>query len=206
VTSWVLYEAVSECQRWWNAGHRVAVAVNLLATDLLQDSLPRQVSELLESASLPPTALVLEITEQMLMPKPSRAMQVISELAQYGVVVSIDDFGTGFSSLARLSELPVGELKLDRTFISRLLADEGDDRDVALIGSAIDLGHALGMRVVAEGIERAELVDLLVELKCDRGQGFALRPPVAAHSLDLGTFVRPVRAPTGRGSGVAIRN
>jgi diguanylate cyclase len=194
VTAWVLREAVSECARWWGAGHRAAVAVNLLATDLLQDDLPRQVSELLETASLPPTALILEITEQMLMPKPSQAMQVIGQLAEYGVVVSIDDFGTGFSSLARLSELPVGEIKLDRTFVSRLLADESDDRDLALIRSAIDLGHALGMRVVAEGIERVELVDLLVELRCDRGQGFAIRPPVAAHSLDLGSFLRTTRS------------
>jgi EAL domain-containing protein (putative c-di-GMP-specific phosphodiesterase class I) len=198
VTAWVLREAVGECARWWASGHRAAVAVNLLATDLLQGDLPRQVAELLETASLPPSALILEITEQMLMPKPSQAMEVIGQLAEYGVVVSIDDFGTGFSSLARLSELPVGELKLDRTFVSRLLADEDDDRDLALIRSAIDLGHALGMRVVAEGIERVELVDLLVELRCDRGQGFAIRPPVAAHALDLGVFVRTTSSASGR--------
>jgi diguanylate cyclase (GGDEF)-like protein len=198
VTAWVLREAVSECARWWTAGLGVAVAVNLLATDLLQEDLPRQVAELLESVSLPPTALILEITEQMLMPKPSQAMQVIGELAENGVVVSIDDFGTGFSSLARLSELPVGEIKLDRTFVSRLLADENDDRDLALVKSAIDLGHALGMRVVAEGIERVELVNLLVELRCDRGQGFAIRPPVAARSLNLEAFVRTSRVPAGR--------
>jgi EAL domain-containing protein (putative c-di-GMP-specific phosphodiesterase class I) len=200
LTAWVLQEAVSECALWWSAGHQVSVAVNLLATDLLQDDLPRHVSRLLVAASLPPTAIVLEITEQMLMPNPSRAMQVIGQLAESGVVVSIDDFGTGFSSLARLSDLPVGELKLDRTFASRLLADKGGDRDSALIRSAIDLGHALGMRVVAEGIERLELVDHLAELRCDRGQGFAIQPPVPAHCLDFEALSRTTRASASRDS------
>jgi diguanylate cyclase (GGDEF)-like protein len=192
LTTWVLGEAITECARWWSAGHHAAVAVNLLATDLLHD-LPQHVSELLRASSLPPSALILEITEQMLMPNPSRAMHVISQLAADGVVVSIDDFGTGFSSLARLSELPVGELKLDRTFATHLLGHEDGARDLALIRSAIDLGHALGMRVVAEGVERVELVDLLAELRCDRGQGFAIRPPVPAQQLNLEAFSRTVR-------------
>jgi diguanylate cyclase len=190
LTAWVLGEAIRECARWWSAGHHAAVAVNLLATDLLHDDLPRHVSQLLDGASLPPAALILEITEQMLMPNPSRAMHVIEELAACGVVVSIDDFGTGFSSLARLSELAVGELKLDRVFAGRLLADGDGARDFALMRSAIDMGHALGMRVVAEGIERVELVALLAQLGCDRGQGFAIRSPVPAHRLDFGAFSR----------------
>jgi diguanylate cyclase (GGDEF)-like protein len=189
LTAWVLDEAIRECARWWATGHRAAVAVNLLATDLLDEGLPRHVAELLEAASLPPTALVLEITEQMLMPNLSRAMQVIEEMASSGVIVSIDDFGTGFSSLARLSELRVGELKLDRTFTGRLLGG-GDDRDLALISSSIDLGHALGMRVVAEGIERIELVDLLLKLGCERGQGFAVRSPAPADCLDFTPLAR----------------
>lgn len=197
LTAWVLDEAIRECARWWVAGHRAAVAVNLLATDLLDEDLPRHVAELLVAASLPPTALILEITEQMLMPNPSRAMQVIEQMAEYGVTVSIDDFGTGFSSLARLSELRVGELKLDRTFTGRLRTNGNDDRDLALVSSSIDLGHALGMRVVAEGIERVELVDLLVKLGCDRGQGFAVRSPGPARGLDFEIFTR-----TGRGSAV----
>src|SRR6185437_8320548 len=100
----------------------------------------------------------------------------------------IDDFGSGFSSLGRLSELRVAELKLDRTFTGRLTANGNDDRDLALISSSIDLGHALGMRVVAEGIERIELVGLLLELGCDRGQGFAVRSPGPARSLDFEAF------------------
>lgn len=193
LTAWVLGEAIGQCSRWWRAGHHAAVAVNLQATDLLHDDLPRHVSELLDVASLPPAALILEITERMLMPNPSRAMEVIRQLAEYGVVVSIDDFGTGFSSLARLSELPVGELKLDRTFASRLLADEDSARDLALMRSAIDMGHALGMRVVAEGIEGVELVELLAQLRCDRGQGFAIQAPAPADCLDFVPFSRTDR-------------
>jgi len=188
LTAWVLEESIRECANWWSEGHRASVAVNLLATDLLDEDLPRHVAGLLEADSLPPDALILEITEQMLMPNPSRAMQVIAQLAAYGVTVSIDDFGAGFSSLGRLSELRVGELKLDRTFTGRLSANGNDDRDLALISSSIDLGHALGMRVVAEGIERIELVGLLLELGCDRGQGFAVRSPGPARSLDFEAF------------------
>jgi len=188
LTAWVLDEAIRECAHWWDAGHRAAVAVNLLATDLLDEDLPRHVTELLENVSLPAAALILEITEQMLMPNPARAMRVIEQMAESGVIVSIDDFGTGFSSLARLSELRVGELKLDRTFTGRLRTSGNDDRDLALVSSSIDLGHALGMRVVAEGIERVELVELLVNLGCDRGQGFAVRSPGPAHCLDFEAF------------------
>jgi diguanylate cyclase (GGDEF)-like protein len=190
LTAWVLEESIRECANWWGRGNRACVAVNLLATDLLNEDLARHVAELLDSASLPPDALILEITEQMLIPDPSRAMQVIAQLAEYGVTVSIDDFGAGFSSLGRLSELRVGELKLDRTFTGRLSSIGNDDRDLALISSSIDLGHALGMRVVAEGIERIELVDLLLELGCDRGQGFAVRSPGPARSLDFEAFSR----------------
>ncbi len=195
LTAWVLDEAIRECAHWWDAGHRVAVAVNLLVTDLLDEDLPRRLAELLDAATLPASALILEITEQMLMPNPSRAMEVIEQMAEYGVTVSIDDFGTGFSSLARLSELRVGELKLDRTFTGRLRTNGNDDRDLALISSSIDLGHALGMRVVAEGIERVELVDLLATLGCDRGQGFAVRSPGPARCVDFEAFSRTVQAP-----------
>lgn len=195
LTAWVLDEAIRESAHWWDAGHRVAVAVNLLVTDLLDEDLPRRLAELLDAATLPASALILEITEQMLMPNPSRAMEVIEQMAEYGVTVSIDDFGTGFSSLARLSELRVGELKLDRTFTGRLRTNGNDDRDLALISSSIDLGHALGIRVVAEGIERVELVDLLATLGCDRGQGFAVRSPGPARCVDFEAFSRTVQAP-----------
>ena len=124
LAAWIFEEAVADCARWWRDGHRVAVAVNLLATDLLDSALPRRVGELLARAGLPPEALVLEITEGMVMADLTRSKRVIQSLTDSGILVSIDDFGTGFSSLSHLNDLAVGELKLDRTFTSRLQVGE----------------------------------------------------------------------------------
>ena len=129
LAAWVFEEAISDCARWWHEGHQVAVAVNLLATDLLDSSLPRRVSELLAQANLPPRALVLEITEGMIMADLTRSKRVIQKLTDAGIVVSIDDFGTGFSSLSHLNDLAVGELKLDRTFTSRPQVEDTGERE-----------------------------------------------------------------------------
>ncbi len=185
LTEWVLEEAMVACAQWWRAGHPAAVAVNLLATDLLDTSLPDQVTEILSRVGLPPQALVLEITETMVMADMARARRVIKSLSDSGIVVSIDDFGTGFSSLAYLSDLAVGEIKLDKMFTSRLHAREELGRDEAIVRSVIDLGHALGLRVVAEGIERPDLIGFLVKLGCDHGQGFGIQPPCPAAQLDF---------------------
>ncbi len=185
LAAWVFEEAVKDCARWWHDGHEVAVAVNLLATDLLDSSLPRRVGELLRRAGLPPHALVLEITEGMVMADVTRSKRVIQSLKDSGVLVSIDDFGTGFSSLTHLNELAVGELKLDRTFTSRLQVGSGDDRDENIVRSIIHLGHALGLRVVAEGIERLDFVGVMAALGCDSGQGFAIQAPCRADEIDF---------------------
>ncbi|HXY28186.1 MAG TPA: bifunctional diguanylate cyclase/phosphodiesterase, partial [Acidimicrobiales bacterium] len=198
LTDWVFHRAVTDCARWWRTGRPVAVAVNLLATDLLDASLPARVHEVLARAGLPPQALVLEITERMVMADLMRAKQVIGNLAALGVRVSIDDFGTGFSSLAYLSELAVGELKLDRMFTARLQAGETGGRDESIARSVIDLGHAVGLRVVAEGIERIEFIDLLAGLGCDIGQGFAIQAPRPAEEIDFDAIALGVRAQGGR--------
>ena len=177
LASWVFGEAIADCARWWHEGHRAAVAVNLLATDLLDSSLPRRVGELLTQSGLPPHALVLEITEGMVVADLTRSKRVIQSLTDSGILVSIDDFGTGFSSLSHLDDLAVGELKLDRTFTSRLQTGETGGRDEDIVRSIINLGHALGLRVVAEGIERPEFVDVLAAMGCDAGQGYAIQTP-----------------------------
>jgi len=197
LTDWVFHRAVTDCARWWRTGRQVAVAVNLLATDLLDASLPARVQEVLARAGLPPQALVLEITERMVMADLMRAKQVIANLAALGVRVSIDDFGTGFSSLAYLSELAVGELKLDRMFTARLQAGEAGGRDESIARSVIDLGHAVGLRVVAEGIERIEFIGLLAGLGCDIGQGFAIQAPRPADELDFDAIGLDVRVQGG---------
>jgi diguanylate cyclase len=185
LAAWVFEEAISDCARWWHDGHQVAVAVNLLATDLLDSSLPRRVSELLAQVNLPPRALVLEITEGMIMADLTRSKRVIQKLTDTGIVVSIDDFGTGFSSLSHLNDLAVGELKLDRTFTSRLQVEAAGDRDEGIVRSIIQLGHALGLRVVAEGIERISFVGVLAAFGCDSGQGFAIQAPCRAAEIDF---------------------
>jgi diguanylate cyclase (GGDEF)-like protein len=185
LAAWVFKEAIADCARWWSDGHEVAVAVNLLATDLLDSSLPRRVGELLALAGLPPRALVLEITEGMVMADLTRSKRVIEVLADSNILVSIDDFGTGFSSLSHLNDLAVGELKLDRTFTSRLQVGEASGRDEDIVRSIIDLGHALGLRVVAEGIERLGFVDVLAGLGCDIGQGYAIQTPCPASQINF---------------------
>jgi EAL domain-containing protein (putative c-di-GMP-specific phosphodiesterase class I) len=140
---------------------------------------------LLNSVGLGSEALVLEITERMVMADLTGSKRVIQSLADSGIMVSIDDLGTGFSSLSHLSDLAVGEVKLDRTFTSRLQLGEADTRDENLVRSVIDLGHALGLRVVAEGIERLDFVSVLAGLGCDSGQGFAIQAPCRAAKIDF---------------------
>ncbi len=185
LAAWVFEEAVGECARWWHKGHHAAVAVNLLATDLFDSSLPRRVGEILERAGLPTEALVLEITEGMVMADLTRSKRVIQSLSDSGILVSIDDFGTGFSSISHLNDLTVGELKLDRTFTSSFQVAETGGRDEDIVRSIIDLGHALGLRVVAEGIERLGFISVLAGLGCDAGQGYAIQAPCPANQIDF---------------------
>ena len=125
--------------------------MNLSTTNLLDTSLPDQVLDVLDRNGLPPDALVLEITESTVMADLERSKEIIQTLSDSGLLISIDDFGTGFSSLAYLSDLAVGELKIDRMFTARLSVDGRDGRDEAIVRSSIELGHSLGLRVVAEG-------------------------------------------------------
>jgi diguanylate cyclase (GGDEF)-like protein len=201
LTTWVFEQAIADCARWWREGHWVAVAVNLMATDLLDSALPQRMGALLSTAGLGPEALVLEITEGMVMADLTRSKRVIQSLADSGIMVSIDDFGTGFSSLSHLSDLAVGEVKLDRAFTSRLQLGQADRRDESLVRSIIDLGHALGLRVVAEGIERLDFVSVLAALGCDSGQGFAIQAPCRATKIDFAGLKgsQDVAVPTAEG-------
>jgi EAL domain-containing protein (putative c-di-GMP-specific phosphodiesterase class I) len=138
----------------------------------LEPGFTELVKDQLASNALPAGALVLEITETSIITDFERAKEIIDELSQLGVIVSVDDFGTGFTSLAYLSSLAVRELKLDRTFTTHVA-----ERDLQLVRSTIQLGHALGLRVVAEGVEDNETLALLTELGCDVGQGYFIGMP-----------------------------
>jgi diguanylate cyclase (GGDEF)-like protein len=182
LTDTVLRLAVAQAATWRAAGLDLRVSVNLSASNLLDTALPRRVAELLESCAVPPSAIVLEVTESVLLSDPERSLATVAALAALGTTVSIDDFGTGYASLTYLRELPVAELKLDRSFTADLLTDA---RVAAIIASTIGLAHQLGLRVVAEGVEdRATLRDLR-QLGCDESQGYLHSRPLPAAELEV---------------------
>jgi diguanylate cyclase len=180
LTLLVLRKALRQGRLWREQGLDVAVAVNLSLANLLDAELVDDVARLLAEEEVPLGRLELEITESMIMTDPERAIATLDKLAAMGIRLSLDDYGTGHSSLAHLRRLPVQELKIDRSFVQHL-ADEGDD--LAIVRSTIDLGHNLGLRVVAEGVEDARSLAELVRLKCDLAQGFHLGRPVPPDDL-----------------------
>jgi len=184
LTDLVLELALAECSRWHAEGHQVAVSVNLSTTSLLDVELPNRIRFLLARHRLGADALILEITETTLMADRTRARQVVQRLHDLGLIVSIDDFGTGFSSLAYVSDLAVGELKIDRELISSL-ASADNQKGEAVVRTTIELGHSLGLRVVAEGVEDADTYESLVSLGCDLAQGYFLCEPQPANELSF---------------------
>jgi diguanylate cyclase (GGDEF)-like protein len=182
LTTWVLNEALSQVAAWRAEDRMLAVSVNVATTDLLELGFLDLVEELLGLYNLPAECLIIEITETTIITDFVRSQAVIQVLRDLGIIVSIDDFGSGFTSLAYLSSLAVGELKLDRTFITAL-GTEGKGRDLELVRATINLGHEMGLRVVAEGIEDVETLDLLGELGCDIAQGYFISRPTPANRL-----------------------
>lgn len=182
MTRWVLEQSIRQCRVWHDRGELLSVAVNLSARNLLDETMPRQVQELLEEYQLPCWALELEITESSIMSDPVRAMTVLERLHDLGVQLSIDDFGTGYSSLAYLKRLPVQTLKIDYSFVRHMLEDEQDE---IIVNSTIHLAHNLGLKVVAEGVESEPLLEKLQAMGCDKAQGYFIsRPMPEAQSAD----------------------
>jgi diguanylate cyclase len=182
ITAWVLEEAATQCAAWRDDGCLLTVAVNVSPTNLLEPGFVGVVAHQLERHGLPAEALVLEITETCVISEFDTSRRVIEELRDLGVVVSIDDFGAGVTSLAYLSSLAVKELKLDRTFITGLVGGDSD-RELDLVRSTIELGHAMGLRIVAEGIEDNATLQLLSDLGCDFAQGYCISKPKPASEL-----------------------
>jgi diguanylate cyclase (GGDEF)-like protein len=181
ITKWVLRKAIADCGDWNASGLDLTVAVNLSALDLFDASLPAYIDELLAEAKLSPSKLVLEITESAVMKDPAYAAKILAELKERGVRLAIDDYGTGYSSLAHLKRLPVDELKIDKSFVQNLRG--ASTEDILIIRSTIDLGHNMGLKVIAEGVENAEAMKILKELGCDMAQGYFVSPP-----LPIGEF------------------
>jgi diguanylate cyclase (GGDEF)-like protein len=177
LTSGVLAMALDQVREWRGCGGPSNVAVNVSASNLLDTDLPDQIASLLSVRELPGEALTVEITEDVLMVDPDRASQVLRRLRALGVLISIDDYGTGYSSLARLRDLSVNELKLDRSFVQQI---GNDTRADAIVESTIQLAHSLGLRLVAEGIESEFVCRRLAAMGCDIGQGYHLGRPTEA--------------------------
>jgi len=175
LTLWVFEQAAKEWRRLQAGGLTLALSVNLSTRDLLDPELPRKFEALLVRHAVPAEAFCLEITESAIMDDPERALATLARLHALGFRLSIDDFGTGYSSLAYLKRLPVDELKIDKSFV---LSMERDLDDARIVRSTIDLAHGLGMTVVAEGVENAQVWELLRALHCDEAQGFHMSRPL----------------------------
>lgn len=177
MTDWVLEQALDQARAWHAEGCALTVAVNISAGSLADDTLPDRVAAMISARGLPPSALTLEITEDFLVADPARARLILLRLRQSGIRISIDDFGTGYSSLAYLRDLPIDELKLDRSFIASLGTDP---RALTLVQTTVTLAHGLGLRMVAEGVENRRAFEELLRLECDEIQGFLIARPMPA--------------------------
>jgi diguanylate cyclase len=193
LTHYVLKAALQQCRHWCQAGHELAVAVNVSARRLLDLSFPDEVAGLLATWEVPARLLVVEITESTIMADPAHALEVLGRLDKMGVQVAIDDFGTGYSSLAHLKSLPVHELKVDRSFVSQMTSSASD---AVIVRTTIDLGRNLGLRVVAEGVEDAVTWQELDALGCDAIQGYYVSRPIPAEDLTSWLEQQPAATPT----------
>lgn len=180
LTVWVLNNALRQAAAFASSGIDITVAVNISASSLRDDSLVGYTKMLLQKNNIEPEKLIMEITESAMMKDPVMALNLLHQLSQLGVQISIDDYGTGYSSLAYLKRMPVNEMKIDRTFVKDMATDE-DDRSI--VDTTINMGHNFGLRVVAEGVEDRETIELLNNMGIDQVQGFYYARPMPVEEL-----------------------
>ncbi|WP_189636261.1 putative bifunctional diguanylate cyclase/phosphodiesterase [Arthrobacter sp. NamB2] len=181
LTNVILGRALDQAAAWANDEKPLSVAVNLSACSVMDARLPAQIATMVSDRGLTPSVLVLEITEDVLVGDRSRASTTLSALRETGVRIAVDDFGKGYSSLSYLRDLPIDELKLDKSFILTML---DDTRATALVVSTIDLAHSLGLQMTAEGVENLDTYRSLSDYGCDFAQGFVVSKPLTAPELD----------------------
>ena len=184
----VLAVALAQARAWTDAGQPLRVSVNLSARSLLDEGLPDRVAAQLAALGLPGRLLELEVTESAIMTEPARAQRLLEALAALGVRLSIDDFGAGYTSLGQLKNLPIAELKIDKSFV---MAMTNDASDALIVHSVVDLGHNLGLTLVAEGVEDAHALGMLAQFSCDVAQGYHLSRPVQIAAFDRWRASRP---------------
>lgn len=194
LTHWVLKTALRQLVALRRNGHALNMAINLSARNLQDMELPASIRALLAESGVPPANLTLEITESAVMANPNDGLTILTELDRMGVKLAIDDFGTGYSSLAYLKRLPVDELKIDKSFVMDM---EANENDAVIVRSTIDLAHNLGLKVTAEGVETRDAWDTLSILGCDYSQGYLMGRPMPVEKLDAwlrGSALSPILA------------
>jgi len=180
LTSWVLTEALRYCRSEYHQGIELRMSVNLSARSLHDPQLLKMITKALKTTDTKPNQLMLEVTESAIMLDPKSAEEALTALSRMGVGLSIDDFGTGYTSLAGIKRFPIDEIKIDRSFITNMLTEH---KDAMIVRSVIELGHNLGLTVVAEGIETKKVLDALVDLGCDGIQGYFISKPQTGDAL-----------------------
>jgi diguanylate cyclase (GGDEF)-like protein len=197
LTRWVLKEAVARCAQWRNQGVMLGIAVNISVDDLTDEYLPYFLLEIVQKHQLAPHSLTLEVTESAIMHNVQKSLAVVNYIHELGFRLAIDDFGTGHSALSQLKRLPVDELKIDKSFVTR----NDDAKDDAILRATIDLAHQLELTVVAEGVEDDEAIARLAALGCEHAQGYGIGKPIP-HEQFLSWLAQ--RRSAGRGSVVAL--
>ncbi|MQA13966.1 MAG: EAL domain-containing protein [Pseudonocardiaceae bacterium] len=191
LTGFVVDRALAQCKVWLDRGLGLSVAVNLSVRNLADAEFPERVTEALQRHGVPPALLGFELTESAVMSDPERALPVLRRLHGLGVRIAVDDFGTGYSSLAYLRRLPVDEVKIDKSFV---LGMGSDLSDLAVVRAIVDLGHSLGLSVVAEGVEEDVARDQLIEMGCDVAQGYLISRPLGRERFEAWLRARTMRA------------
>lgn len=192
LTGWVLDKALAQIKTWADSGYDIPVAVNVSARNLADDEFANKIAERLAHHDVPAGLLEIEVTESAVMLEPERAAHILNQIHGLGVHIAIDDFGAGYTSLAQLKNLPISELKIDKSFILKI--DSNPD-DALIVRSMIDLGHSLNMKIVAEGVENARSESMLAGYRCDIAQGHHLCRPVLPEALILWQSQRVVHPP-----------
>jgi len=180
ISDWLLDRALQQCRDWQDSGAPIHLAVNLSAKSLQEQTLPSKINDVLKKWDVDPRFLKIEITESSIMADPAHALAIMSMLQSIGVRLSIDDFGTGYSSLTHLRELPIDEIKIDKSFVTGM---NSSDADAAIVRTVIDLAHNLGKQVCAEGVEDEPTWRRLCEMGCDLAQGYWISRPLNAIDL-----------------------
>jgi len=194
LTSWVMNRAIAQCAIYHKEGLQLGISINLSVKNLLNDQLSSEIRELLERHQIDSRFVTFEITESSMMDNPENSIKVLNELSEIGVGISVDDFGTGFSSLAYLKQLPVSELKIDKSFVMEMAQN---DSDAVIVHSTIELGHNLGLYVVAEGVENQQTCDIIKHYGCDMVQGYFISRPLPANEFMAWLRTHTDRSPSG---------